>query len=51
MKRENPKIKHSALSNSCEDDGLKDVDVFAKVISLQCSWTKRLQNLEILKLI
>ena len=34
----NPKIKHSTLSNSCEDGGLKDVDVFTKVISLQCSW-------------
>ena len=30
----NPKIKHSTLSNSY--GGLKDVGVFAKVISLQC---------------
>ena len=33
----NPKIKHSTLSNSYEDGGLKDIDVFTKVISLQCS--------------
>ena len=38
----NPKIKHSTLSNSYEDGGLKDVDVFTKVTSLQCSWIKRL---------
>ena len=30
----NPKIKHSTLSNSYKDGGLKDVDVFTKVISL-----------------
>ena len=42
--RKNPKIKHSTLSNSYEDGGLKDVDVFTKVISLQCSWIKRLYD-------
>ena len=31
-----PKIKYSTLSNSCEDGGLKCVDVFTKFISLQC---------------
>ena len=36
----NSKIKHSTLSNSYQDGGLKDVDVFTKVITLQCSWIK-----------
>ena len=40
----NPKIKHSTLSNSYEDGGLKDVDVFTKVIGLQCSRIKKLYN-------
>ena len=29
----NPKLKHWTLSNSHDDSGLKDVDVFTKVIS------------------
>ena len=42
----NPKIKHLTLSNSFsfKDSGLKDVDVLTKVISLQCSWIKRLYD-------
>ena len=40
----NPKIKHSALLNSYEDDGLKDFDVFTKIVSLRCSWIKRLYD-------
>ena len=36
----NSKIKHSTLSNSYQDGGLKDVDVFTKVITLQYSWIK-----------
>ena len=40
--RKNPKIKHSTLSNSYKDSGLKDVDVFTKVISRQCSWIKKI---------
>ena len=35
-------IKHSTLANSCEDVGLEDIDIFAKVINLQCSWMKKL---------
>ena len=38
----NPKIKHSTLSKKYENGGLKDVDISSKVISLQCSWIKRL---------
>ena len=41
MEQKNPKIRHSALSNSYEDDGLKDVDVFTIVINLQCCWIER----------
>ena len=40
----NAKIKHSALLNSYEDGGLKDFDVFTKIISLRCSWIKRLYD-------
>ena len=42
--RKNPKIKHSTLSESYKDSGLKDVDVLAKVISLQCLWMKTLYD-------
>ena len=38
----NPKIKHSILHNKYENGGLKNVDILYKVISLQCSWIKRL---------
>ena len=34
MERKNPNMKHWTLSNSYEDGGLKDVDVFTNVISL-----------------
>ena len=40
----NLKIKHLTLSNSFKDSGLKDVDVLTKVISLHCSWIKRLYD-------
>ena len=40
----NPKIKHKTLSNNYEDGGLKNVDIFTNVISLQCSWIKRLYD-------
>ena len=42
--RKNLRIKHSTLLKSYEDGGLKDVEIFTKVISLQCSWIKRLYN-------
>ena len=44
MEWKNPKIKHSALSNSYMGGGLKGVDVFTKIISLHCSWIKRLYD-------
>ena len=40
-KGENPKIKNSTLCNGYEYGGLKNV-IFSKVVSLQCSWIKRL---------
>ena len=41
-KGKNQKIKNSTLCNDYEYGGLKNVDIFSKVVSLQCSWTKRL---------
>ena len=38
------KAKHSALCNSYENGGLKDVDILYKIISIQCSWIRRLFN-------
>jgi len=37
-----PKIKHSTLCNNYQDGGLKNVSIESKIISLQCSWIKRL---------
>ena len=37
-----PKIKNLTLSSSYQDGGLKSVNIKAKIISLQCSWIKRL---------
>ena len=39
-----PKIKHKTLSNTFETRGLKNVDINLKVISLQCSWVKKLYD-------
>ena len=40
----NPKINHSTLCNKYENGGLKNVDTLSKVITLQCSWLKRLHD-------
>ena len=37
-----PKIKYCTLSGSYLDGSLKNVNIKAKIISLQCSWIKRL---------
>ena len=37
-----PKIKNCTLSGSYLDGGLKNVNIKVKIISLQCSWIKRL---------
>ena len=44
MERKNPKIKNRTLCNGYEYGRLKNVDIFSKVVSLQCSWIKRLFN-------
>ena len=41
-KNSNPKIKYSTLCSIYEKGGLKNVDITSKIISLQCSWIKRL---------
>ena len=38
------KIKHKTLSNTFETGSLKNVDVNLKVLSLQCSWVKKLYD-------
>ena len=38
------KIKHDTRCNDYKDRGLKNVDIRKKVISLQCSWIKRLYD-------
>ena len=38
----NPKIKNSSINNNYENDGLKNINIAAKISSLQSSWTKRL---------
>ena len=42
--KSSPKIKHETLSNTFETGGLKNVDIDLKVISLQCSWVKKLYD-------
>ena len=38
------KIKHGTLCNDSKDGELKNVDIQKKIISLQCSWVKRLYD-------
>ena len=42
MEREKSENQKSTLCNDYEYDGLKNADIFQKVVSLQCSWIKRL---------
>ena len=39
-----PKIKHDMLCNKYTDGSLKNVDIVHKVVSLKCSWVRRLCN-------
>ena len=41
-KRKTPNIKIIILCNDYDNGGLKNVDVFSKIVSLQCSWIKGL---------
>ena len=36
-KEKNPKIKPSTLCNEYKNGGIKNVDVFSKVLNVQCS--------------
>ena len=38
------KIKLDTLCNDYKHDGLKNVDIWKKIISLQCSWIKKLYD-------
>ena len=40
--KKKPKIKHETLCNDYENGGIKNVDIFFKIASLQCSWIRRL---------
>jgi len=39
-----PKIKHETLCNDYENGGLKSIDIISKIVSLQCSWVRRLYD-------
>ena len=43
-KNKNPKIKHTTLCNNCNNGSLKNINISSKIISLQCSWIKKLYN-------
>ena len=38
----NPKIKSSTINNNYENGGLKNVNIAAKISSLQSSWIKKI---------
>ena len=40
--KKKPKIKHETICNDYENGGIKNVDIFFKIASLQCSWIRRL---------
>ena len=42
MEKKKSKNQKKHLCNKYENSGLKNVDIFTKVASLQCSWIKRL---------
>ena len=43
-KNKNPKIKRTTLCNNYDNGGLKNADISSKIISLQCSWIKKLYD-------
>ena len=43
-KNGNPKIKHDTLCKDYENGGLKNVEITFEIITLQCSWIKRLYD-------
>ena len=40
-KNGNPKLKHTTLCKEYKKGGLKNVEIFLKITSLQCCWVKR----------
>ena len=44
MWKNKSKVKHDTLSNDYENEGLKSVDIFSKIVSLQHSWIRRLYD-------
>ena len=38
------KIKDDTLCNGYQDGGLKSVDIFSRIVSLQNSWIRRLYD-------
>ena len=42
--KNNSEIKHDTLCNDYENGGLKSVDIFSKIVSVQCSWIRRLYD-------
>ena len=43
-KNSSPKIKHETPRNDYKGEGLKNIDILNKIISLQCSWIRRLYD-------
>ena len=43
-KNKNPKIKHITLCNSYDNGGLNNIHISSKIITLQCSWIKKLYD-------
>ena len=39
-----PKIRHETTCKDYKDGGLKNVDISYKIVSLQCSWIRRLYD-------
>ena len=37
-------LKHTTLCNNYDNDGLKNIDIASKIISLQCYWIKKLYD-------
>ena len=42
--KKNAKIKHTTLCCNYANGGLKSIDIFSKIVRLQCSWVRRLFN-------
>ena len=44
LKVSTPKIRHETTCKDYKDGGLKNVDISYKIVSLQCSWIRRLYD-------